>query len=217
MDADFQLLIDDTLSEAAQVSQYIKFALEAVREAQRYDEQILNRAVEYKTYVDGALSAIENVRSLSDTIEFEFSVTEDIVGFILDELQKLSPVGSGTDPHPGQYKSSHILFADGILVEDPTKPPQAHEYTFVSTLPYARKIEGGEGHRPQSDQAPQGVYEVTAMQANARFGNSAKIYFEDYTGTYGVMAESTNATYGRHTTLQHNRSENRYPSIVVMM
>lgn len=215
MNADFQLLIDGALSETAQVGKFVEFAIEVELEAQNLDEQQLGRKVTYQTFVDGALADAHNVRTLSSTISFEFAISEDVLSFISEELKKMSPVGSGADKHPGQYKASHVIFADGILVDDTESLPQAREYIFVSTLPYARKIEGGEGHRPQSEQAPQGVYEVTSFQARNRFGNSAKIVFEDYVGTFGVMAESSNATYGKHTTLQHNKSVNRFPSIRV--
>jgi hypothetical protein len=48
----------------------------------------------------------------------------------------------------------------------------ASRYEFVSTVPYARKIERG-----LSPQAPDGVYQVVAVLAQKRFGNVARIRF----------------------------------------
>ena len=210
MDIEFQALLDSTLSMAAQVSQFIELALETEAEQQRIDESILGRVVTYKSYIDGTLDAIGNVKRLSQVVTVEFDITEDIVAFVAEELRKHSPVGSGKDdPHPGKYQASHMLYADGILVEDFHRAPSAKEYLFVNILPYAVKIESGE-----SALAPSGVYEVTASEAQKKYPSS-KIEFIDYVGTFGVMAQTPNATYGRHTTRQMNKSKNRYPAIRV--
>lgn len=203
LDLDFQLLIDNTLSVAGQVSEYVDFALETELAAQLIDEEILNRIVNVKTYIDGALDTIDRVRSLSDVITFEFMITEDILNFIDQQLNLHSPVKTG------KYKASHVLFADGILVPDVSKAPTAHEFMFINTTPYSLKVEAGE-----SPMAPNGVYELSAHEAQKKFP-TAHIEFFDYVGVFGVMAQTSKATYGRHTTLQMNKAQNRYPAIRV--
>lgn len=212
IDRDIRTMIDDTLSVAAQISQFAEFAIESELAALLIDETILDRIVTVKKWVDGVLDASEYAVKLHGTIVYEFGLGIDVIEFIGEELQKNSPVGSGFDKHPGLYKSSHVLFADGIEVAHGARIPQASEYTFVNTLPYSIKIESG-----QSSQAPSGVYELTAFQAQQKYGNIAKIQFIDYVGVFGVMAQSPNATYGRHTRLQHNKAVNRYPAIRVTM
>ena len=80
----------------------------------------------------------------------------------------------------GAYAASHKLYADGVET-DAQNPKPAERYVFLSTLPYARKIEGirkgGEKKPGQSKQAPDGVYEGVAALARARFGNLAWIRF----------------------------------------
>lgn len=180
MDADFQALMDDTLSVSAQVRQYIDGALKAELEEQQHNEQILNRPVGYTSNIDGIPGAIETVQSISQIIVVEFMLTEDVLQFIANELDKHSPIGAGKDRHPGLYKSSNVLLADGVLVEDKTKIPSANEFLFVNSLPYALKIETGE-----SAQAPNGVYELTAILAARQFP-TIKIEYTDYSGVFGT-------------------------------
>jgi hypothetical protein len=146
------------------------------------------------------------------TIVYEYPVANDVLTFIGQQLEMHSPVGSGRDAHAGQYKASHVVFADGVQVPLTAALPPAHEYIFVSTLPYARKIEDGE-----SAQAPSGVYELTANEARKRYGNVARVEFIDYTGVFGVMVQTSRATYSRHTTRHMNKSPNRFPAISVTM
>ena len=71
----------------------------------------------------------------------------------------------------GRYAKSHAWYADGQPF-DIDDVPQAREYSVLSLVPYARKIERGE-----SRQAPDGVYEVVAALANQRFGKIGHIGF----------------------------------------
>ena len=201
---DYSSWIDKTLSVAGQVSEFIDYALETETAAKLIDERILNRIVDVKTYVDGKLDTLEKVKSLADVIIFEFLVDNDVLTFISSQLDMHSPVKTG------RYKSGHVLFADGIQA-DILNPPQAKEYLFINTEPYSIKIETGE-----SSMAPNGVYELTAHEAQVKYPDS-KIEFVDYVGVFGVMAQTPNGTYGRRTTLNMNKSTNRYPAIRVTM
>lgn len=152
-------------------------------------------------------NTLSHVESLSDVIVFNFGINGGIANFIFDALTANSPVRSG------RYLHSHVVFADGVLVEDIANIPDEStigEYLFVNTLPYARKIEQGE-----SPMAPNGVYEIVANQAQERYGGACIVEFIDYVGTYGVMAEATNASYGRRTRQHMNKAENRFPAIRV--
>lgn len=189
---------------------FAESAIELAHKYQLLDEQILGHEIAVRTFVDGILGVSEYNARINSVIAYEFGDgVADVLNFIADELFKNSPVGS--DKHPGQYKASHMLFADGVQVPISDNIPDAREYLFTSTLPYSRKIEDGE-----SSQAPSGVYELIANQAAQRFGN-AKIAFVDYVGIYGVMAQTPNASYGQHTRRAHNVSGNRYPAIQVMV
>lgn len=209
IDREIKAMIDDTLSVSAQISEFVDFALESKVAAQLVDERILGHAVTIKQWVDGVLGAAEKTVEIYGTIVYEFGLVNEVLQFIGEELQKNSPVGAGADKHPGLYKSSHVLFADGVQVPIDNRIPESREYTFVSTLPYSRKIEKG-----FSSQSPSGVYEITAFQARARFGNVARIEFDEYIGVVTGLTENYELR-GNATRVQHNKSMNRFPAIRV--
>jgi hypothetical protein len=63
------------------------------------------------------------------------------------------------DKHPGLYKRSHVLIADGVAVDDGKIPPLAKTSDVRFNIqPYARKIERG-----LSPQRPDGVYQAVAV------------------------------------------------------
>lgn len=209
IDRDLKVMIDNTLSKAAQISEFVDYALESKIAAKLVDERILERVVEVKSWVDGVLDASERAVKWYGTIVYEFGLVNEVLQFIGEELYKHSPVGTGADKHPGLYKAAHVLFADGVEVPINERIPEAREYVFVNPLPYSRKIESG-----QSSQAASGVYEVTAMLAKQRFGNIAKVSFIDYVGVFSGLTE-TYEFRGNKTRLQHNKAVNRYPAIRV--
>jgi hypothetical protein len=206
IDRDIELLISDLLSSKAQSKYLADFAIESAANAEESNAAVLGSQVDYTTFVDGIEDASEFDVRPDGTIVYEFNLINETLAYIGQQLEMNSPVLTG------RYKASHTLFADGIEVSQGVNIPAATVYTFVSTLPYSRKIEQGE-----SQQAPSGVYEVTANQAQSKFGNVAKINFVDYVGVYGVAAQSPNAKYGRHSTLQHNKAVNRFPAIQVQL
>lgn len=173
---DIQALIDDTLSDAAQARMFSELVAEITSEIKQLDERILQHPVEVTRLVDGVAGTIT---SIHQTVTLEFAISEDILGFIANLLAMHSPVGSGVDKHPGQYKFSNKLYGDGILVSDISRPPQAKEFIFINTLPYAGKIASGE-----SSQAPNGVYEVVANESQKRFPSS-KIDYVDHVDGFG--------------------------------
>lgn len=159
-------------------------------------------------------SVLSQVTSLSDVIVFSFELSNDIVQFIYDRLAIHSPFRSG------RYMHSHVVYADGELVgdlsqlaedsKDAFNNSQPNEFIFVSTLPYARKIEQGE-----SAMAPHGVYEIVAQEAQERYGAQYDISFIDYVGVAEGMAQSPKAKAGYRTKRHFNRTQNRFPAIRV--
>jgi hypothetical protein len=204
-DAEWQQFIDGSLSVVSQVSQFVGYVLEQETIYKTVDERALGRIVDTKTFIDGALANIDTLRNLSSVVQIDYQVNEDVLQFITTELQKHSPYKTG------RYQKSHILFADGVQLDDMTMAPSASEFMFVNTTPYSVKIEAGE-----SSMAPNGVYEVVAQIAKSKFP-SARIEYFDYVGTFGVMAQIPNSSYGKHTTLQMNKSQNRFPAIRVVL
>lgn len=165
MNDEFQLLIDSTLSPAAQSNAIAQFALDTLNS---------NGNPDYKKYVDGVEGADEHSVKPSGSIVYEFDTITDVLSFIGKTLEMNSPTGN--DKHSGLYKASHRLLADDVEIPIDGAKPTGRVFTFVSMLPYSGKIERGE-----SSQAPSGVYELTAQQARTRFGGS--IEFIDYVDT----------------------------------
>ena len=131
----------------------------------------------YETYVDGARSASIEAVHFGGAIRFVFAGAD--VGPALDwiwhELVTRSPIGPERGlPH---YFQVHWLFVDSERIEVPEGAnalqiaPRSH-VMFVNARPYARRLEHG-----WSMQAPDGVYEVVAIEARREFPNLA-IEFE---------------------------------------
>lgn len=200
-EVDDVLLDDFKPEERSKV--FAEYANEQILENARLWLQLLGHVVDFIVYVDGKRDVpLTDVRADGGEIDVEFEVAEDVLRWIADQLEKHSPVGSGKDPHPGLYKKSHVLFADGKEVEDITKTPPAAEYDFVNIVPYARKIERG-----SSSQAPDGVYQAVAILAQQRFGGIADISFAYRTPEEGAIVPAPRG----------NRSEGRNPAIIVKL
>jgi len=163
---DIELIFRDELSPEAQSAKLAQFAREQYIEAQVSNRAAFGSEPRSQTLVDGVLTDnIDKVRP-NGSIVFEFDLFAELLSFIDLLLTQFSPVRSGA------YKRSHVLFADGIEIDTKADLPDAREFIYLNTQPYARKIERG-----HSDQAPDGVYHVTAAMASRRFGNIARIEF----------------------------------------
>ncbi len=163
---DITLVFGDELSAAARSRRLSDFAKDELAIAQARNKRALGYTPPHQTYVDSRKgAAVENVRP-DGIIIYEFELLETVLGEIAELLIKHSPVRTG------RFQSSHVLFADGVEVVPGQIPPDAEEYAFASTQPYARKIERG-----LSDQAPEGVFEVVAVLSQRRFGNIARVRY----------------------------------------
>lgn len=171
IDRDVRLIIDEALSPAGQSKQFAIAAKQFLEEADDTNRQVLGRVPRSHTFVDGQDGAPITSVKPDGVIVREYELVIDLLVFIAEELRVISPFRSG------KYQRSHTLFADGAEVPVGAVIPDAREYVFLSDVPYARKIEGTLGRGPQSRMAPRGVYEITAVKANARFGNTARTRF----------------------------------------
>lgn len=116
-------------------------------------------------------------------IDVEWDVVSDVLIWIGQMLRDRSPILSG------KYREGHTLYADDEVVLIGAAIPPATRYTFINLQPYAHKIEIGKTNsgRDFVIQVPNRIYERTAIDANARFGNIARITF-DYEPTSYVTA-----------------------------
>jgi hypothetical protein len=162
-----EMLVSRHLSPEARQRKAAQAARQILSEAQQTNKRALGVVPPVKQFVDGSAGApLESVNPDHGRIVFQFEIAGDMLRWIGEQLVLNSPVLTS------RYRDSHVLLADGVEVEADGKIPEAQVYTFVNIQPYARKIERGE-----SDQAPDGVFEVVAALAQRRFGNVARIRF----------------------------------------
>jgi hypothetical protein len=118
-------------------------------------------------------------------IVYTFDLMPDVFAWIAAELEAFAPVRSG------RFKRSFAFFVDGILTDITSEIPEGREFVFMSSVPYAGKIEG-EHKPPESRQAPNGVFEAVAALAQLRFPQ-LDIGFS-YRAPFGALAASIKDT-----------------------
>lgn len=208
-----KLIVANTLSPSAQSAAVASFAQGAINEADATNQRILGRIPPRTITVDGTVGApLESVRPDGGSIIVEWEIVTDVLAWIGQTLRERSPVVSGA------YRDGWTLLADGTEVSEGGQTPAADVYTFVNTVPYARKIEVGltESGRPFVIQVPNRIAERTAKDAQSRFGNIAKIQ-----STFISLAESytlkTNARGARRRADRRAGSAITYPAITVTL
>lgn len=176
LNLNYNLMLSATLSPQDQSRIFAEYAGRVIEDAKAHNAKVLGRVPPHTIAVDGRIGApLASVRP-GGTIFAEFELVFDALDWIGNKLREFSPVKSG------RYRKSHVLLADSIAVEDGAIPPAASRYTFVSVVPYARKIERG-----QSPQRPDGVYQAVAVLASRKFGNVARIKFGYETPLFGEI------------------------------
>jgi hypothetical protein len=185
IERDIAVMLDETISPEARSLELALFAWRELAEAQRINQQALGRVPRHDTFVDGRAGAeVETVRP-DGVVVFEFEMLQDIFAQIGEMLVQASPVRTG------RYARSFLFLADGVAVDPVGAVPPAEEYVFVSSVPYARKIENG-----LSPMAPEGVFQAVAAVAKRRFGNMAAIRFTHVvlrTGMIDAWADGASA------------------------
>ncbi len=208
---DINLFVSTTLSPAAQSRAVADFARGEIAKADEKNRRVLGRVPPKTTTVDGQKGGnLDNVRPDGGSIITEWELVGDVLVWIGNALRDRSPVVTG------QYRDSHTLFADGAEVEMGAEVPQASEYVFLNPLPYARKIEIGKTASGRSFviQVPNRIYERTAKDASARFGNLASIKMAYRAPFAGNILRYVTAGSGRRGDAKHER-DLRVPAIVV--
>lgn len=165
------------LNREDQTALFAEFAQERIEAAKAQNAAVLGDVPPYTVSVDGRLGAPLTSAKPNNPygVFVEFELVIEVVQWVLDMLEKHSPVKSG------RYQQSHVVIADGVAVDGPVSS-NAERITIVNTQPYSRKIERG-----QSSQAPTGVYQVVATLAAAKFSNVAKIAFGYETPNFGAV------------------------------
>jgi hypothetical protein len=172
IDRDLSLLLGDDLSPEGRSAALAAFARQANEDALRQNEAAIGRRPAVRRVVDGRVGAAEESVKPGGMIAYEYDLVADMLTYIGDLLVAHSPVLTGT------YARSFLIMVDGAPHEPGAPlPPSAQDIVIVNTTPYARKVEGAPGRPPQSDQAPDGVFQAVAMLATSRFGNVAAIKF----------------------------------------
>lgn len=240
MDADFQNLIDGTLSQSAQVKTFIAIARQLEQEAQDQDENILGTVVHVSAIVnhggsqsvsDSTFTDNEGTGSFNSNL---YSSGEMVSGDQAAIDNALSQVVSLNDAIIFTFELSHdvIAFIENTLAK--LSPYKSGRYlhshvifadgllvTDTTNIPetaheylFVNTLPyATKIEQGESAMAPHGVYEIAANQAAQRYGSTCIIQFVDYAGVYGVMAEATKATYGHRTKRHMNKSKNRFPAI----
>lgn len=204
---------------AARQAEFAAFARAKLAEADAQNSAAIGYVPEHKTFVDGSEGVEDNVKPDGGTILYEFQLIRTTIDWIEEQLLAHSPVLSGA------YRRAHKLYADDIEVPFGAEVPPAQSYVFVNTAPYSRKIEGTgpKDRKPQSSQAPEGVFQAVASLARARFSNSVKISFafvSEPSGAVGEWAQTSSAralaarVRGGNPT-KHTEWLTRQPAIIV--
>lgn len=194
-----KLIVDRNLSPKARSQRIAAFARNEIDAIDAQNKAALGAVPPKTITVDGRQGApLESVNPDRGTIIAEWRLVGEVLTWIMATLKQRSPVVSGA------YRNNHLLYADGAEA-DANHPPLAQEYTFLNPLPYARKIEIGKtkAGRDFVIQVPNRIYERTADDAKARFGNLAKIRFTYQAAVGGRIARK-------------NRGD-RVPAIVVSL
>jgi hypothetical protein len=196
-----KLVVDGRLSPQARSERIAAFARDEIAAADEQNRRAFGTVPAKTVTVDGREGApLESVNPDRGVIIAEWQMIGQVIAWIAATLAARSPVLSG------RYQKSHTLYADGTEVLASEDVPPASEYIFLNPLPYSRKIEFGQtkSGRPFVVQVENRIYERTAVDAQARFGNLAKIRFTYAAAVGGAIARK-------------HKSDGRVPAISVTL
>ena len=181
------------------VAEYVR---DGINEAKAINARVLGSVPPYTVTVDGRQGApIESVKVDGGNITVEFELIGGVLAWIAQRLLQQSPVTSGA------YRAGHTLFADGSQVDALGTVPMASQYVFTNTVPYTRKIEVGRTRagRDFVIQVPNRIYERTANEAKAKFGNQVKIRFTFQALQGGAVGKWAGSASARRLAARHRR------------
>lgn len=168
---DIEVIVSDLTSPAARSGRIAEFAAEQIAEVRENNRAIVGRDMPYEVVVDGKVgAALASVRP-DGVVVANFDLIRQVLEWIGEQLLLESPRLTG------RYVRSHAMFVDGVEHDLDAEIPNGESYEFVNSQPYARKMEPRAGGKPQSEQAPNGVYDAIAAVAAKRFGNIAKVRY----------------------------------------
>ena len=204
------------LSPAEVSARFAAFARGQIAAIDADNAAAVGHALPHETFVDGAESDdLARVRS-DGTIVAQWTLTTEVVRYVYDKIVAVAP------KRTGRFAKSQRIYADGVEVETPEQAAGAAEVVIASTVPYARKIEGGFSKKGGAWATNQnGIYHAVAAMAAARYGNIAKVKF----GAREVLGGGTDLAgwAAGHTAMiahedkrrkQHAR-DSRQPAVVI--
>lgn len=180
-----QLLVDSRLSPQERSLRIAQYARGEIDKIDKENARVIGSTVPKTITVNGRQGApLESANPDRGIIVADWQLIDDVLQWIFATLRARSPRLSG------EYIRSHKLYADGAEC-DPQRPPIAKEYTFLNLVPYSRKIEIGKtkSGRDFVIQVENRIYERTANDAKAKFGNVAKIR-STFSSTVGGKARA---------------------------
>jgi hypothetical protein len=202
------------VSVSGQRAAAAQYAAAAIAETDAINRRVLGRVPPAAVSVDGRLGApLASVRLNGGVILADWAIVGDVLVWIGRTLQDRSPIVSG------RYRDAHTLFADAVEVEIGKDVPPASQYVFLNPVPYAHKIEIGKtkSGRDFVVQVPNRIYERTADEANARFGNVASIRFSYRAPLDGALLKYVPVRGPASRAASAIERELRVPSIIVTL
>lgn len=191
---DVEAMVRSDLSREQQGKAIAAFVKQGIDEADQTNRRVLGRVPPRTVTVDGRQgAALESVNPDGGNIIIEWELIGEVLIWIAKTLEERSPVISGA------YKKGHTLYADGTPTDVNGMVPPAEVYTFINTVPYARKIEVGKtkSGRDFVIQVPNRIYERTARDAKSRFGKTAEITssFDFPVGGYQLKQDQASRSF----------------------
>lgn len=210
------------LTDTEKSAMLAQFATVEIAAADQANASAMGRKVPYQTYVDGrANSNLMSVRP-DGVIVAEWELGVELVRWVYTTLREKAPVLKG------EYRDSITIFAGDQAVSSPDDIGDADMITIMSTVPYARKLEGvSDGKYMSAKNKPDGsIFEFVSQMAKSRFSNQAKIIF-----TYrnlGGMTSSLEAwatirriknsrKFGSRAAKRQYDKDTRNPAILIML
>lgn len=215
---------------------------QVIAEAKRLHADVMNsdpKPINFVRHVDG-VEAPEEALKPGGVIVYDYNRLDLIAKDALKLLRENSPVGSGRDPHPGDYRDSHCLYLNTQKVTDLSNWHPGDEVSITSTLPYARVIEIGKPGAAASARAAREkkgggaikvgyhVYEKVAQALRREYAGTAFIEFtyravlsggQVDQAAQGATPLARNRKSGRFVNRggirAHNASDVRWPTIVI--